>query len=853
MTDLLDRPTIDLDDAAPADAGLNEAPPGDVDLEGAEPPARPTRWYDRYGLFDWLELAATVLVVGGCVLFTLMQLHPDLILANNTPTGGDMGAHVWAPAYLRDHILPHLRLSGWSPDWYAGFPMYTYYMVIPGLLVVLLNVVLPYGIAFKIITVLGILTLPVASWAFGKLAGMRFPIPPMLAVAATVFLFDETFTIYGGNIASTMAGEFSFSIALSLAMLYLGVFAYGMRTGKHRALAVVLFALACLCHLIVAFFAIIGTLILWLLWADRRRTIYLVSVGIVGGLLTAFWVLPFAFNGLYVTDMFYERRDDYWAMFFPQATAIDRAMFALALIALVVAVIRGTRAIVGIGLLCLFYGVWAWVWPQSHLWNARLLPFFYLTRYFLVAIGLVEVGRFFTWLWLHQDVNAALRRSEGGVRQWLGERTRSAVSRTGGLVTVSIMTVLGLGALGFHLQNLPFGQQVVQNGKYVYRWGPIEGTKQGFVDSWARWNYSGYEGKEAYGEYHGVVTTMKGIGETNGCGRALWENNNVQDRYGTPMAMMLLPFWTDGCIGSMEGLFFEASGTTPYHFLSTAALSQGSSNPVRRLVYENGNVDKGVEYLQQMGVRYYLAFSSEIVAKADKNTSLTPLAVSGPWHVYEVKDAPLVVGLPNQPIVLTGAGNGVNQWLEAGTSWFQDPTQRDVEWAASGPPSWERIGTAYVGDLRTDDIHLAKVKPATVPEKVALPPVVVSNIKTSDDGIEFDVDKVGVPTLVKVSYFPNWTASGAQGPWRVAPNFMVVVPTSNHVKLSYGRSQIELVSMGLTLVGVIGAIWLWRRGPVHYGNEPAQVVAGASPPPPPSDDGPPSLLVDWEDTSEWHG
>ena len=72
---------------------------------------------------------------------------------------------------------------------------------------------------------------------------------------------------------------------------------------------------------------------------------------------------------------------------------------------------------------------------------------------------------------------------------------------------------------------------------------------------------------------------MKQLGQDNGCGRALWENNNDEDSYGTPMALMLLPFWTDGCIGSMEGLYFEASGTTPYHFLTTAALSPAQLQP----------------------------------------------------------------------------------------------------------------------------------------------------------------------------------------------------------------------------------------------------------------------------------
>ena len=98
--------------------------------------------------------------------------------------------------------------------------------------------------------------------------------PQLFSIAAVFFLFDETFQIYGGNIASTMAGEFSFSIALSLAMLFLGVFAYGMRTGKHRASAAGLFALAALCHVIVMFFAVIGAVVLFLLWADRKRLGY---------------------------------------------------------------------------------------------------------------------------------------------------------------------------------------------------------------------------------------------------------------------------------------------------------------------------------------------------------------------------------------------------------------------------------------------------------------------------------------------------------------------------------------------------------------------------------------------------
>ncbi len=245
-----------------------------------------------------------------------------------------MGAHVWGPAYLRDHLLPQFRLTGWANDWYAGFPIYIFYMLPPALLVVLFDVLLPYGEALKIVSALGILTLPICCWAFGKLSGMRFPLPPLLAVASVIFLFDETFQIYGGNIASTMAGEYSFSIALSLAMLFFGVFAYALRTGKHRALAAVLFALACLSHGIVIFFVIVGALVLFGLHLLQSihgpiRAGAIVKVAltttVVGGLLSAFWVIPFVLLHRFGTDMFYERNSNYAGHAVPPARRLRLA------------------------------------------------------------------------------------------------------------------------------------------------------------------------------------------------------------------------------------------------------------------------------------------------------------------------------------------------------------------------------------------------------------------------------------------------------------------------------------------------------------------------------------------------
>ena len=158
------------------------------------------------------------------------------------------------------------------------------------------------------------------------------------------------------------------------------------------------------------------------------------------------------------------------------------------------------------------------------------------------------------------------------------------------------------------------------------------------------------------------------------------------------MALMLLPHWTDGCMASMEGLFFEASGTTPYHFLTTAAMSKQSSNPVRELRYDNNDAAKGVPYLQALGVRYVMVRTDEAKRAAEAQPELTLLATSGPWEIFQVADSEVVQPLTVQPVVVDQRdGDQRERNLELGTSWFQ---HRD-EWAAmpadDGPADWQRI------------------------------------------------------------------------------------------------------------------------------------------------------------------
>ena len=263
-------------------------------------------------------------------------------------------------------------------------------------------------------------------------------------------------------------------------------------------------------------------------------------------------------------------------------------------------------------------------------------------------------------------------------------------------------------------------------------------------------------------------------------------------------------------------------------------LSSRPSRPQRKLPYQDLDVDLGVQQMQLYGVRYYMAFSNRAVTEARANPALKELGQVGgnpqllaqlrassspdaaaidrasPWVIFEVADSDLVTPLRYAPVV-TDIGQHQHDWLEPSTAYFEDPSRWDVVPAASGPANWPR--TAGLDD--------------PLP-RTPVTPAVIDDIKTSDDSISFTVDEesIGSPVLVKASYFPNWQAEGALGPYRVMPNLMVVVPTSTKVELHYGRTPVDYFAWGLTFLGLIGLVILAVRPALRLAPGAGRAAAG---------------------------
>jgi hypothetical protein len=769
----------------------------------------------RLGLSGLVDL----LVVGGILIFLFWQFHaPSLIFLNTTTAGGDTGSHVALPLYMKQHLLTHGRVTGWDPQWYDGFPAFTFYFPLPSLLVVLVNVFITYNVAFKLVTVLGSFLLPLAAWAFGRLWGMRSPAPAVLAVATLPYLFDRTFTIYGGNIASTLAGEYAFSIGLSLGILFLGLLARALRTGRNAGLTAFVLGLTVISHLLPTLFVLVGALVILAMHLRWRSFRLFLATLAVAGLLSGFWWVPFLLREAYTTDMGWQKITTYLHILFPSADDWVAVLAAVGALATVVgwAVERrqrsGPRHQVGI-FLVLMAAISAaavrWA-PQGKIWNARFLPFWVFCLYLLAGIGVVEGAR------LSGAAYRLLRRGSDG--PWLRVGTEVVVP----VLTLAVAVVFVGGPLGSFTR---LGRDVglPQLGNELGD-SPADAS---FVPDWIRWNYSGYQQKASYPEYQALIQTMANVGRRYGCGRAMWEYESQENRFGTPEALMLLPYWTNDCIDSMEGLLFESSATTPYHFINQSELSVAPSDAMLGLPYAGLNVSEGIAHLQMLGVKYYMTLSPQIQAQASADPALKLVASTGPWPVqytvgsqtqtqdrtwdiYEVKGSAQVAALTDQPVVVTGPVSSAKAWLNLSVAWYDRPSEWPVLLAASGPSDWARRPAG------SEDL----------PHR-PLPKVRVSHIQEGDDSLSFDVSRIGVPVEVKTSYFPNWKATGASGPYRVTPDLMVVVPTSKHVRMAYGWTPVDDLGWFFTAVGVAGLFLLGRTRPWASSSGPEPEPAGA--------------------------
>ncbi|HUZ42625.1 MAG TPA: hypothetical protein VMU68_14690 [Acidimicrobiales bacterium] len=793
------------------------------------------------------------LVIVAVIFVTVWELHPSLVFSNTLITGGDTGSHLAVPAYLKSVGNP-FNLTPWDPGWFAGMPAYTYYFVLPDVLAWFGSYIVGFAIAFKLATILGSVLMPITAYMMGRLFKAPRPVPAALAVATLPFLFDASFTIDGGNLFSTMAGEYAFALSLALSLLTIGLFARGVRTGKGYWVSAIALSATLAAHILPWFWAIEAIIIIVIFELLQRRGIgdpndddlrgdyarplrFAFVAGLISVCLSAWWLTSFVTTQKYTNSMGYTNVpvNTVHAIFTELGwftstggAAGDRWVIVLAAIALIVAFwVRDRLGMILTTLAVLSIGAFVFD-PQNVIWNERLVPFWYITIH-------LSAGWLFGYVlarWVKRPANAL-----GRISVQIGEtRFSFAHEATSDDAEPEPATPQVQG-------DRLFGDDVFAASSYKDEIKPVEddewrttrrtaratiiilvlgllttvpglippvasalslNTTGNEVTNWAAYNYSGYQAKPAWPEYHDLMNTMAKVGRQYGCGRAMWEYNVNEGRFGTPEALMLMPYWTNNCIDSMEGLYFESSATTPYHFLDQAELSVGPSNPMVGLPYGGLDVAFGIQHLQMLGVRYYVAYSPATVKQANRDPNLTLIAKTkdwpspgAQWRIYLIAKSPMVQALTTLPNIVANTTSRIG-WLDANTAWWLDPKLWGTVAATTGPSNWPEATSVKTMNMTT-----------------TLPKVKVKDIKVGLQSISFHVSKIGVPILVKISYFPRWHAIGATGPYRVSPNLMVVIPTSKNVSMVYGSTSMltfgNIVTDITSLAGVTALYFYLRR------------------------------------------
>ena len=706
------------------------------------------------------------------LIVLILFLRIDLVFLNNTPTGGDMGAHIVAiDTFIKD-FMPNFQISGWSNDWFAGYPLYYFYFPLPAIITFFLDVIFPFGVAFKLMVVIStILVVYSLEKLFRKDSNKLSSIG---ATAGLFYVFTESFTIYGGNLASTLAGQFSF--AYSLAFGNLAIFYLIKSNNKFRfSISSIFLSLCLLSHLIpfIIYIPIYG-----FYWLFKKENINqkILSITIFLALVSR-WFISLFMNLEFTTNMSYTpftqledliKEDILPGIFICLALMIAKSkdlikykslnLFELYLV---------------ISSILLYFFV-----PEGALWNGRLVPFFNLGIIFIM-FKVIEI--FVEDLNLYQQGIHILT-----ILFLIGtiyclyifyDRWSSNESYLN--LYIPIIFLISIFAI-LNLKNV----EIQINLLLV----SIIFSTVSFLPHWLNWNFTGYEGKNDWTQIENLYSKLADLEP----GRIMWEPNSDMNKYGTPMTLMTIPYFTEHT--SMEGLYFDSSITTPFHFISVSGLAKRPSNPVGGLSYINNQFDQGVEHLNHLGVDYFISYTEEIESKAMDSEKLILLFSSEPFSVFKVnsskveliyQDIKIFSKASTQDGILSSIlrDTDIDNFFDKAYESFNELDKKRVIEVSNGM----NIVSSKKNDLQITDLNITNNK------------------------ISFFTDSPGELHLIKVSYFPNWKITNGKGPFRTSPSFMSVIPDNKYVEIRFEKTIVEKNSFYFSIFSLLLSLIIFIR------------------------------------------
>ena len=720
------------------------------------------------------------IAVAGATLLIAIALRPGDWFTNATMWRGDNAGHAVVPWVLAHDMFTHFSLGGWSDAMYGGIPVNGLYPPLGATAIALLSFVMPLLVSYKVLLVTPLLLLPLVAWFASRLGGVPRPYPAMAAVMVLPFAFAGDCLECGGTIVSNSLGEYAYSWGVLLSLLAAGLTYRLAGTGEGRVITAVVVALALLSHPATSIWLVLFLLTVVLVQTPWRDPSIVRSLGAslgVAVLLAMTWWLPFMAGRPWMPDNGAPSLTNIVPALFPASLAVN----VLVAVACVAGVIYGFREryrwIIAVAVITIVTGALIAFLPHSlQLDNQRLVPLWSLGKWLMVAAGVTGAM---------QQVN----------RRWRG-RVGDLVDVWAPVVVTIVLGIIIAATWGWvGAVRLPVTDGGDGSGSLLGISYPIDEST-----SFPRATFAGYPARSDYPDFLDMQTALRSAAAGGHCGRLAWDVGFNDTAAGGPFGDELIPWqsevWTDGCLRAMSGILQDSSSTAPSILAASAVSSNGTVQLFPYVKYAPFDWPQARLRLASLGVPYYLTHGGKVEAAVAADPAMTKVATQGRWTVWKIPDVSLATGLTDYPVVVD-RDLGSTRWYELDQVYRASPNYLAAPLAESGPATWPRT------QLTT--------APPLVPVSS---PAVVSNVTQTGDSVTFDVDHTGAPVLIRVSDFPGWTVAGADGPFRVTPNFLVVVPTEKSVSLTRTRTTVDwvaLVSGTLGVIGVVGlAVMSWR-------------------------------------------
>ncbi len=615
---------------------------------------------------------------------------------------------------------------------YAGFPILQFYFPLPFLIMALLSYIIPLQIAFKIVTILGTFLLPITIYIMMRLLDFNKKIATIASIFTLPFLFNEANSMWGGNIPSTLAGEFSHSLSLALSVLFLGTLYYALtkkpNSKKWLILNSILFSLVGLSHIYTIFITSISTLPL-LLRNFKKRFIYFAIMYPLSFLIMSKWMIPFLLGIPYTTTYNIKWNFNSLSEIYP---LILLPFFIL--------------GIVGIAYLIFIYT------QKNQNPKTKLKIIYFLSPlilsivFFFIAnkIGLVDI-RFLIMIYLWMTILSSI------AIYHLIKLLNNITSTKGYIKSIMSFSFKYLPILLFLLMTIFIKLNV------------------SYIPHWIDWNYSGFEEKKQYPLYQEITESLKGTIQDP---RVIYEHSPKHNNFGTERAFESLPLFSGR--NTLEGVYMQSSLSSPFIFYLQSEISEKRSCPFwNNYPCTKVDLEKAAKHLELFNVKHIITISPKVKKEFSEDEKFKLFKKLEQYEIYEFLDNKnkYVVPLENEPILLENIN--FKDWKKISYEWF---TISDLETHLiySKKPNKEDFKLIKkLDNFNINSTEKIKIQDCKVEENIL------------NEQIKIKTDCINKPVLIKVSYHPNWKVQGADQIYLASPSFMLIFPKQNYVILDF--------------------------------------------------------------------